>query len=165
MPTPDFETRQSASVLPDIADKAPDDALMLSAPSTVDAIVRAYMKRVIDGYGEAAGGSLSAEDYEQDIRAEAKRIQAVFYGAEPDVYVHTAWHAPSQIGRHILTFGPVADDEAEAVYGLLGVLATDTLKLIAGMPEEGDDAGWQSEADALIENYSMILLGHPPQPG
>ena len=156
----DFETRMSDSVLKDrLPDFDPEQAVLLNAPGTIDTILRLFAKQITDWNGEYLKGAIPADVFEARTKAEARRLQDILYGGSPDTYWPTPWHTPGQLGRHILTFGPLADTPEDAVYGLLGRFASALLQIVnnmAGQPEEQ----WKASIDSLFENYQGVLMGY-----
>lgn len=157
----DFETRMSDSVLKErLPDFDGDEAVLLNAPSTIEDMLRTYGKQVLDWYGLYLSGKIDAIKFQADFEAEARRLQAILYGGSPKTHWPTAWHSPDQLGRHILSYGPLAESPDDAVFGLLGHF-TKALIAVVDFVGEKPDGEWQAEMDSLIENYMGILLGYP----
>lgn len=162
----DFETRQSDSPLKEwlaAYDDQGGDAEMLNAPSTVGRLVRAFLAFVSEKYGGYLDGSIGREGFAAEIEKEAERLQGILYGEEPDAYWPTAWHSPDHLGKHILTFGPVAEQPEQAVRGLLMHLVKQYLTVVNGMDDVAGET-WKAELDALVENYQTILMGYARRP-
>jgi len=155
MPTRD-EIKGDAStlVIPDV------NAASLAVPSTVEALVREYVAKMITLHGDWGDGTITGAEMTKQATDESARMQDIFFGKDK-TYEATDWNTPEKLGVYLQNGDP-AIDPAGAV---ASVFNKGTLDIWEGlnMEIEGKFAAGMIETviDEVIARLMSYMLGVP----
>lgn len=133
----------------------------LGDPEVVNGLVATFgefVSAVRAGYN---AGDIDAARAPEIIRAEAEKMQRIFYG-EAEGYTPQPWNSPEQLGERVAKRMNYNDGTANAVTGLFVSLANDLLRIMV-KAEDGEIAeqDWQWQVSAALETVAGLLLGYP----
>jgi len=142
------------------------DATSLTQPSVVDGILRTYTKHLLDTAGAVQAGTMLQPQAVEAMKAEAKRMQAIFYGQNPAFKGQPWWNKPEALGAFLCGSAGLGGDPDDAVERLMRTFWNELApNLSAYMNDEMDeDLFLEGVVGELLERYRAYLMGLPYSP-
>jgi hypothetical protein len=161
-----FVSLQSLNDDDALFDLIPEEGqLLLTAPSTVDMLLRHYTKFLMDHAIKYYVDRSLVDENVALMKAEAERLQGVFYGRDP-AYKGTSWNRPEELGKFLVEKSGVEAAPEDAVAEVLRVYWDDLKGQLFNFYE--GKLSQQMFVDVivpdLIEMYSFSLRGLPIPP-
>lgn len=138
----------------------PEGDASLATPTTVEALVRGFLSDAMATRSGYLRGEIEPAKAAEIVVADAKRVQAIFYGEEPG-YQTTEWNRSDRLGKFIVDHGAECEPD-EAVASLLYA----GFKEIAAAGDEGaeerlNDDMVEATVDDVVARCVTTLLGIP----
>lgn len=139
------------------------DASSLTQPSVVDGILRVYAKHLLDTAGAVQAGKMTQPQAVDAMKAEAKRIQGIFYGQNAAFVGQPWWNKPEALGAFLCGAAGLGGDPSDAVERLMRAFWNELApNLSAYLNDEMDeDLFVEGVVGELLERYRAYLMGLP----
>lgn len=162
--------------MPDLSDLN-DDRWMLdmvpqgnqtsvAEPSVVDGLLRAYTKHLLDTTAAVQAGTMTQPQAVEAMKAEAQRMQRIFYGQDKAYAVQPWWNRPEALGAFLCDSAGLGGTPDDAVERLMRAFWNELAPNLSAYQndEMDEDLFLEGVVGELLERYRAYLMGLPYSP-